>query len=581
VEIRIYISHAQENEDWLREKDAVGKDNPTSLLVRWQRTFDAQGWGGVRKAVFWYDRERNLTRRETDAWKKGLLAEIDRAHVAVLLITREYAASPFLRESVLPRVRERHAAGELQLVPILVEPADYGQLGIDESLFTPGNPTPLSELVAKSEGAGKNAHLEITQALAWALERASEKVKTVEPDASASPPPPRSELPPPPPTAHQDASPPGGVLRRWPFWAGMAAVALTLGAIPFLCSPSKPSHRRASAKSETPRASHPEPVPSESIPEPRRAMADAAVPEVQRPFSPDSGIKLVASGAAFAVGFAPDGESVAGLFSGSRVELAAWEMESRRSLKPCSFAYSSASSGVFSPNGKLVTIIHSGGRGKTKHGAAMFEVSSCKQVQHFETANEVRSVAYPPSGDDFYIAGRGFLEQWALDDQAMKGRQELGDPPNLIVSSGRKVILLLGSSPTALAAWNSDLTREVWRHDEDPAFPTMSLAVSANGKLLLAGQSGRVSVLEAGSGHAVVDLACPVGALRAVAFSPDGSLIAAAGDEFAVCLWNLESRQLVAASKAARLDVHGIAFSPDGRKIAVAADQLFVFDVPR
>jgi WD40 repeat protein len=142
------------------------------------------------------------------------------------------------------------------------------------------------------------------------------------------------------------------------------------------------------------------------------------------------------------------------------------------------------------------------------------------------------------------------------------------------------VILLLGGTKPALAAWNIDLTRELWNHEESAA-STISLAVSANGKLLLAGQTGRVSVLEAGSGRAVGDLTCPVGALRAVAFSPDASLVAAGGDDFALCLWNLESRQLVAASKAARLDVHGIAFSPDGRKIAVAAEHLFVFDVPR
>lgn len=581
MEIRVYISHAQENENWLREKDAVGQDNPASLLVRWQHTFNAQGWGGTRKAVFWYDREKDLTRRRSDGWKKGILAEIDRAHVAVLLITREWAATPFFRETALPRIRERHAAGELQLVPILVEPADHVQLGIDESLFTPGDPTPLSELLAKSESAGKNAYLEITQALVWAMERASDKAKSVQSAAAPSPAQPRSELPPPPPTAPQHEPARVAAWRRWPFWAAVAAVLLGLGMLPLVCGPSKPSHRRASAETKAPAAKRAEPEPPARIPERRPAMADAAPPEVKRPFSVDSGIKLVASGAAFAVGFGSDGESVAGLFAASRVELARWNLDMPRSVNQCSLPSSNARAGSFSPSGQMVAVTYSGARGKPKNGVALFEVATCKEAQRCETSDEVLGVAYPPSGDEVYLAGRGFVERWGLDEEGMKARQEMNDPVKLVASSGRKVLLLLGGGAPAFVAWNTDLTREHWKHEQASASSTISLAVSANGKLLLAGQTGRVSVLETGSGRGVAELSCPVGALRAVAFSPDGSLVAAGGDDFALCVWNLETKQLVAASKAARLDVRGIAFSPDGRKIAVAADHLFVFDVPR
>lgn len=581
VEIRVYISHAQENDDWLREKDAVGQDNPASLLAQWRSTFSAQAWSGTRRAVFSYDREKDVSRRRSEGWKKGVLAEIDRAHVAVLLVTQDYVASSPIRDTVFRRIRERHAAGELQLVPILVEPAAYAQLGIDESLLIPGKPTPLCELLAESETAGRNAHLEITQALGWALERASEKVKTVQTEVEPSPAPSRSELPASAPSTSEDEPPRRGPRRRWPLWAGMGAIALVLGTLPFVCGPSKSSHNRASAKSKAPPPRRPQPEAPASLPEAKPALADAAPPEVNRPFAADSGIKLVAGGAAFAVGFGPEGESVAALSSASRVELASWDLETRRPKNRCSLTYPGVRGGVFSPDGKAVAVTYAGARGKAKSGAAVVEVASCKEVQIFETSDEPRVVAYPTSGEDLYLAGRLFIERWGLDDGIRKARQDASDPAKLIVSGGRKVVLLLDGREPALAGWNVDFTRELWRHSEDSASPTLGLAASDNGKLVLAGHTGRVSVLETGSGRRVADLTCPSGALRAVAFSPDGSLVAAGGDDFALCLWNLDRRQLTATSKSARLDVRGIAFSPDGRRIAVAADHVFVFDVPR
>ncbi len=581
MEIRVYISHAQEDEDWLREKDAVGQDNPRSLLAQWRSTFGAQAWSGTRRAVFSYDREKDVSRRRSEGWKKGVLAEVDRAHVAVLLVTQAYVASSAIRDTVLGRIRERHAAGELQLVPILVEPAAHAQLGIDESLFVPGKPTPLCELLAESEAAGRNAHLEITQALGWALERACEKVKTVETEADPSSAPSRSEVPVLASSTSEDEPRRRGRRRRWPLWAGMGAIALVLGTLPLVCGPSKPSHKRASAKPKAPAPSRPQPEPSAALLERRPALADAAPPEVKRPFAADSGIKLVTGGAAFAVGFAPDGESVAALSSASRVELASLDLETRRPKNQCSLTYPSVRGGVFSPDGKAVAVAYAGLRGKAKNGAAVVEVASCKEVQSFETSEEPRVMAYPPSGEDLYLAGRLFIERWGLDDGIRKARQEASDPAKLIASGGRKLALLLDGREPALAGWNLDFTREYWRQSEDSASPTLGLAPSGNGKLVLASHTGRVSVLETATGRRVADLTCPSGALRAVAFSPDGSLVAAGGDDFALCLWNLDSRRLIATSKPARLDVRGIAFSTDGRRIAVAADHVFVFDVPR
>jgi hypothetical protein len=585
VEARVYISHAQENENWLRETIAPGQENSACLIKRWQRTLQVQGWGGDRKAIFWYDREQAPDLRGGELWKKGILGEIDRAHVAVLLVTPAYTASPFLCDTEVPRILQRHAAGELELVPILVEPTGYAQLGIEASLFTPGKPTPLSELLAESEVAEKNAHLEITQALVWALERALEKAKNARPNAAPQAPSPGPRSAPQPAAPTQTKHPRGrSIFRRWPFWLGLVGVSLGF-AIPLLVGgPSDAPSETPPALSKKPIAAAPTALPSTPVPIPQpAAIPDAAPAEAKRLFSADASTRLVGSGVAFAVAFSSGGDRVAGLFAASRPEIATWDLENRRQVSQCHLPRASAGAAAFSPNGKQAAVVDLAGQRKQRIGVGLFEVSTCKEILHLDSTTDVRWVGYAPSGDAVYLAGRRFVERWDLDQGSMTGRQEfpgLLDSGNPIAASGRRVVLL-SSSPPSLQAWTTDLTREVWRHEESPGFQTLSLAVSPNGKLLLAGQNGRVDLHETASGRTVGQLTCPSGAFHAVAFSPDGSLIAAGGDDFSVCLWNTEKRQLLGVSKTARLDVRELAFSPDGRKIAVIADQLFVFDVPR
>jgi formylglycine-generating enzyme required for sulfatase activity len=193
--IRIFISYAHANAIWLRKtvRDRAGamEQNPKDLLTYWRNGLQFEG-----EVEFWYDRDEDEGLRGGDVWRKRIFDEIDRADVGVLLITQEFVDSGFIRHEELPRIVGRAERGEMELLPVLVEPAEWEELDLASFQLTPGRPTPLLQFLSEHEQHFKTAMLEVLKSLKAKVRRvrqrrdgasaAAKKEKTATPVARPS-----------------------------------------------------------------------------------------------------------------------------------------------------------------------------------------------------------------------------------------------------------------------------------------------------------------------------------------------------------------------------------------------------------
>jgi WD40 repeat protein len=134
------------------------------------------------------------------------------------------------------------------------------------------------------------------------------------------------------------------------------------------------------------------------------------------------------------------------------------------------------------------------------------------------------------------------------------------DPHQGLVATGGKFGVTL---------WNT-ATNAMQGHPFDAGHDVNAVAFSADGTVLAAAQqNGRVALFRVSSRSAEGELTADGSAVTGVAFAPTGDEVAGVTGKGGVYVWNLSTHASVHSSAGADTGLLSVAFSPDGSRLAV------------
>jgi WD40 repeat protein len=146
----------------------------------------------------------------------------------------------------------------------------------------------------------------------------------------------------------------------------------------------------------------------------------------------------------------------------------------------------------------------------------------------------------------------------------------------------RSIALHPGNCIVAFGDWSGDV--RVWNQQTGEVRvlgrygrAIYDLAFSVDGRLLAsAGHDGRVRLFDLATASEVRVFEEHTALVAAVAFSPDGLLVASAGDDRTIRLWNVGERKAGRALVGHAQGITSVAFSPDGSYLAsTSVDETF------